>query len=248
MATLAIGDVHGNRAALDDLLARLGDELSAADTLVFLGDYIDRGPDSKGCVDSILRLRESCRASVVTLMGNHEDWLLRTVANPCRHAWLTVMQGYVTVASYAPEVAAELERLVYEMGPSLVLDPVPLPYHLFFDAMPPEHLAFFKSLKVYHQTPEAVCTHGGLDPHGGPVERQKRGALIWGAETFPSEYAGPETLVYGHWDDAVLDETGWPRPALGAASIGVDTISHGVLTAIRLPERRVIQSGRHKAR
>ena len=55
VATIAIGDVHGNRAALDDLLTRLEPDLEASDTVVFLGDYIDRGPDSKGCIDRILR-------------------------------------------------------------------------------------------------------------------------------------------------------------------------------------------------
>ena len=50
----------------------LDGELGAADTVVFLGDYIDRGPDSKGCIDRILRFRAESRASVVALLGNHE--------------------------------------------------------------------------------------------------------------------------------------------------------------------------------
>jgi serine/threonine protein phosphatase 1 len=82
VATIAIGEVHGNRAALDDLLTRLERELGATDTVVFLGDYIDRGPDSKGCIDRILRLRAESPATVVTLFGNHEDGLLRTLESP----------------------------------------------------------------------------------------------------------------------------------------------------------------------
>jgi len=244
VATIAIGDVHGNRVALDDLLARLDDELNVGDTVVFLGDYIDRGPDSKGCIDSILRYRAASRITVVALCGNHEDWLLRTIADPHRHSWLTVMQGLTTVASYSAAAAAALGRAAEDAGPRLVLDRVALPYDLFLDAMPPEHLAFFKSLRPFHRTAEGVCVHGGLDPRVGAVEAQTREALIWGTATFLSDYTGPDIVLYGHWDNAQLDDTGWPRPAIGRASIGIDTISHGVLTAVRLPDRRVFQSDR----
>jgi serine/threonine protein phosphatase 1 len=57
MATIAIGDIHGNLAALEDLLGQLAPDLTTGDTLVFLGDYIDRGPHSRGCIDRILELR-----------------------------------------------------------------------------------------------------------------------------------------------------------------------------------------------
>src|SRR5262245_6137422 len=89
MATIAIGDVHGNREALKDLLGRLEIELRTDDTVVFLGDYIDRGPDSKGCIDLILQFRTKTPANVVTLPGNHEDSFLQTREDPCRYSWLT---------------------------------------------------------------------------------------------------------------------------------------------------------------
>ena len=57
MSSIAIGDVHGNAAGLRDLLDQLRPEVTDADTVVFLGDYIDRGPDSKGCVDEILAFK-----------------------------------------------------------------------------------------------------------------------------------------------------------------------------------------------
>ena len=68
--------------------------------------------------------------------------------------------------------------------------------------------------------------------------------MIWGDIKWPGEYTGPDLVIYGHCDNAELSADGWPRPAIGLASIGVDTISHGVLTAFRLPERRVVQSRR----
>jgi serine/threonine protein phosphatase 1 len=72
MATIAIGDVHGNLAALEDLLGQLEPGLTTGDTLVFLGDYIDRGPHSRGCIDRILELRARGPAAVVTLLASTE--------------------------------------------------------------------------------------------------------------------------------------------------------------------------------
>jgi serine/threonine protein phosphatase 1 len=88
MATIAIGDIHGNLRALDDLLGRVRDDITLSDTVVFLGDYIDRGPDSKGCIDRILDFRREIIGEVVCLRGNHEDWLLRTMDDYTRHSWL----------------------------------------------------------------------------------------------------------------------------------------------------------------
>ena len=76
MATIAIGDVHGNLPALDDLLKQIAAVVAPGDTVVFLGDYIDRGPDSRGCLDRILSFRDETPAVVEALLGNHEDWFL----------------------------------------------------------------------------------------------------------------------------------------------------------------------------
>ena len=70
--TIAIGDIHGCSAALRALIAAI--EPTADDTLVPLGDYVDRGPDSRGVIDAVLELEKRCR--VVPLLGNHELMLL----------------------------------------------------------------------------------------------------------------------------------------------------------------------------
>jgi hypothetical protein len=54
--------------------------------------------------------------------------------------------------------------------------------------------------------------------------------------------------VYGHWDNAALEADGWPAPKIVGRTIGLDTIAHGVLTAVRLPDQRVFQSARYEAR
>src|SRR5688572_31997249 len=86
MSSIAIGDVHGNLQALDDLLSQVAPNVSARDSVIFLGDYIDRGPDSCRCIDRILRFRQESAATVVTLRGNHEDWLLETQRDYTRHS------------------------------------------------------------------------------------------------------------------------------------------------------------------
>lgn len=245
MATVVIGDVHGNSDALNDLLRQLRRESDAADTIVFLGDYIDRGPDSRGCVEAILRFQEQVLAEVVCLCGNHEDWLLRTLTDFSRHSWLLGMEAFDTIRSYSVRAEHVLRDAVARAGPELVLGDVRLPYDVFFESVPREHLEFFQGLRTYHRSVDALCTHAGVDPGIPCVQEQPRDTLLWGAAGFPDGYTGAEVIVYGHWNNAA-SEDGWPHPLTVGASVGIDTISHGVLTAIRLPDRLVFQSGRHR--
>jgi serine/threonine protein phosphatase 1 len=247
MATFAIGDVHGNLAALDDLLRQLGGAVSEGDVVVFLGDYIDRGPDTKGCVDAILALQHDIAAEVVALCGNHEDWLLRTRRDYRSHSWLLGMDGLDTIRSYSADAAIALQAAASKAGSDLYVGHCALPYGAFFDCVPQAHIEFFERLRSYYRSPDCVCTHGGLDPRVSGVHEQARHALIWGTSGFPAQYGGAETVVYGHWNNADLNADGWPAPAILGRTIGIDTIAHGVLTAIRLPDQRVFQSARYEA-
>jgi len=247
MSTIAIGDVHGNLGALDDLLGQLAAQLHERDTVVFLGDYIDRGPDSCRCVERILEFRSASRASVVTLLGNHEDWLLRSVKDPTRHSWILGMEAFPTIKSYSGAAAGRLRSAIEVLGPRVVTERTALPYDAFIGAMPDAHLEFLKELQLFHRVANTVFVHGGLDPCAGPVEEQDREALIWGTDEFPAAYGGPDLVVYGHHNDAILDVDGWPKPRFSSFAIGLDTIAHGVLTAVELPEGRIIQSAHHDA-
>ena len=247
MATIAIGDVHGNKAALDDLLRQLTSEVRSSDVVVFLGDYIDRGPNTKECVDRILALHEELPGAVVCLCGNHDDWFLRTLRDSRQHTWLLATDAFTTIQSYSVEAAHVLREAASRAGAALYGDDCALPYEVFFDAVPLGHIQFFESLRSYYQGPDCVCTHGGLDPGVFNVHEQTRHALIWGAGSFPNGYDGAETVVYGHRNNAVVTDGGWPSPAIVGRTIGIDTISHGVLTAVRLPDGRVFQSARCEA-
>jgi serine/threonine protein phosphatase 1 len=246
MATIAVGDIHGNAAALSDLLDKIFPELTGADTVVFLGDYIDRGSDTRDCIDQILRFQESAPSAVITLMGNHEDWLLRTCRDYTRHSWILGMEAFETIRSYSPDAEEHLRRELEGAGMDLVTGRVHIPYDVFMNHVPHRHMSFFQDLRLYCRTPDAICVHGGIDPLGGELEEQDRESLLWGTDAFPAHYHGSNLIVYGHWNSPALDQAGWPQPAVSGCTIGIDTISHGVLTAIRLPDRRVFQSQRHR--
>lgn len=245
MATFAIGDVHGYLAPLTDVLTQVADAAGSGDVVVFLGDYIDRGPDSRACIDAILAFRRDTPAGVVCLRGNHEDWLLRTERDYTRHSWLLGMEGLVTIASYSPEAERAIRKALGEAGLRLFLGTCALPYNVFFDAMPPSHRAFFNELALCHETADCLCTHAGLDPTVATLAGQTPESLIWGHDGFPARYVGNVPVVYGHWNNADFDSAGWPRPRIEGTTIGIDTIAQGVLTAIRLPDRRVFQSARY---
>lgn len=244
MATFAIGDIHGNLPALQDLLAQLRPEIQDDDVVVFLGDYIDRGPHSCGCIDTILEFTRSIDADVVCLRGNHEDWMLRTRDNYRKHSWLFGMDALVTVRSYSIDAAQTIADAIAAGGAELFTGDVELPYGAFFDILPPAHRAFFETLGLSIKTQDCICCHGGLDTRIAELRDQPADSLIWGGGTFPEGYRGELPVIYGHWGNADLDAGGWPRPITIGNTIGIDTIEYGVLTAIRMPDRRVFQSAR----
>lgn len=142
MATIAVGDIHGNLPALSDILEQIRGESSHADTIVFLGDYVDRGPDTKDCVDAILRFEREVTATVVCLAGNHEDWLLRTMRDHRRHSWLLGMEAFETIRSYSVDAELTLREAVLNAGTDLYLGPCALPYEAFFARVPADHIQF----------------------------------------------------------------------------------------------------------
>jgi len=245
MSTIAIGDIHGNLAALLDLLGQLSAEAGRGDAVVFLGDYIDRGPDSRGCIEAILSFRAQTDAEVICLQGNHEEWLLRTQNDYTRHSWLLGMEALDTVRSYSPDAEHVLREALREAGLGLYLESCRLPYELFFSTVPSSHRAFFKDLALFFSNDDGFYSHAGLDPHVTNAAQQTSEALVWGHARFPTEYRGDEIVVYGHWNNPDFDVNGWPTARIRGNTIGIDTIAHGVLTAIRLPDRRIFQSARH---
>ncbi len=243
MATYAIGDIHGQRAALDDLLARIQPLLRAGDDLVFLGDYLDRGPDTKGVLDRLIALDTPARTTF--LLGNHEEWFLETLRDRRSTSWLVGMEGLTTVASYSKEAAEKLLAALRAGGPKILRGEATVPFELFFDIFPAAHAEFLtKRLVPFTRTEDVLCVHGGVG--ATPPEREETRTLVWGPGGFPRTYEGSDIVVYGHHADPLVED-GCVRPreiptAAGGRTFGIDTIAHGVLTAMRFPDRAVFQS------
>jgi serine/threonine protein phosphatase 1 len=152
--TIAIGDVHGCSRALATLLhaIRPGPE----DTLVTLGDYIDRGPDSRGVIDQLIALAGRCR--LVPLLGNHEELLIAAVRDPAAvRPWLAC-GGVEALLSYGWAPGRPRRGLA--------------------DWIPEPHWEFLATCLPYHETNTHLFVHAGYLPDL-PLDRQPGEALRW---------------------------------------------------------------------
>lgn len=128
--TIAIGDIHGCSTALSVLLRELAP--TGDDMVVVLGDVVDRGPDTRACIDRLLNLREECR--LVYLMGNHEEMALDALAGGVwSQAW-SRYGGDEMLASYGGS----------------------------FHDIPAEHLDFIKSGRDFFETDSTIFTHAAV--------------------------------------------------------------------------------------
>jgi serine/threonine protein phosphatase 1 len=211
----AIGDVHGHARQFTDLQARLLDDgmVPERDTVVFLGDYIDRGPESRRVVDMV---RESLHLHPhwVALMGNHEDMLLYLLQHGTGDReefdlwWY--QGGKETFLSYGG-------TLVRHRDHAGNLDAV----------IGAEHRDWFASLPSMHETERHVFVHGGLMPRTSPGETDPQ-TRMWIREPFlSSDHDWGKVVVHGH--TPVLE------PVVRPNRIGIDTVLRGgYLTAVEL--------------
>lgn len=113
----AVPDIHGCRAELEVALAKV-DLTDATTRVVFLGDYIDRGPDSRGVLDVVKQVQDSHPDQVIALRGNHEEWFLEWLdADDDDPTWLLADTGFTTIRSFLP--ADLLETVVVELVDAL---------------------------------------------------------------------------------------------------------------------------------
>lgn len=188
----AIGDIHGQIGQLEQALALIERDGGPDARIVFLGDYVDRGPDSRAVLE---RLRQGVAAgrNWTCLKGNHDrmfEWFLEAVPRYDPHLlvgyhWLHEKLGGVeTLASYGVEVP---ERIRLEDLQRRALAYVPA-----------EHMAFLAGLKTYHQEGELLFVHAGLRPDVA-LEAQAEDDLLWIRDGF-LDYEGPFPwlVVHGH--------------------------------------------------
>lgn len=216
----AIGDIHGRLDLLDELICRIRADISArpADAtpvLVFLGDYIDRGPASRQVIDRLISLQAEFRT--FSVKGNHEEALLRFLEDPeAGPAWVQ-HGGADTLASYGISLAANTDAGMWQATRDALLQ-----------RLPPEHLAFLQSLAPYHCIGDYLFVHAGVRPRVR-LEDQSAHDLMWIRHAFlENPRPNDRVVVHGH--------TPSQQAHLGRWRIGVDTGAYatGVLTAVRL--------------
>jgi serine/threonine protein phosphatase 1 len=179
--TCAIGDVHGHIGKLEALLDRCTRYCAGrAMQLVFIGDYVDRGPDSRAVIELLLDLIARNPGDVICLSGNHEAVVLAAAEGrldalpdkPTMEVWLGRNGGgAATLANYGVAHARDL---------------------------PPEHLAWMAALPLFHDDGMRFFAHAGVRP-GRPLDQQRRADLLWIREPFLS-YTGmfERLIVHGH--------------------------------------------------
>ncbi|MEM9185781.1 MAG: metallophosphoesterase family protein [Planctomycetota bacterium] len=166
---LAIGDVHGCPAPLETLAETV--RLSADDTLVMLGDYIDRGPDSRAVIDLLIDLRERCR--LVTIMGNHEEMMLRVLRGQAPAPWWLRHGGVETLDSYG--FTGDLT------------------------CVPREHFDFIEACVDCYEAEDFFFVHANYVADEA-LDAQPAEALRWQSlgEHLPAPHASGRTAVLGH--------------------------------------------------
>jgi serine/threonine protein phosphatase 1 len=207
----AIGDIHGCIGKLRNLVTLLPLN-PRRDTLVFLGDYIDRGPDSKGVIDYLLDLRQQIE-NVVFLSGNHEQMFLNYyLRNEGRELYL-FNGGESTIISYGRAGLTDGRKM----------------------NVPERHLAFFTSLRTSYETDDYLFVHAGLKP-GVPRQEQDIEDMLWIRHEFiDADEDFGKTVVFGHTS---LDG---PLMGKNKIGIDSGAVYGGKLTAVELPARTLYQ-------
>jgi serine/threonine protein phosphatase 1 len=234
MSTFVVGDIHGRCAQLLNLLDMLPRD-PANDTLVFLGDLIDRGADAPGCVDHIRKLTRGNPERVICLRGNHEQMLMDYLAGNSS-IWLTpVTGGERTFEQYTGEsVRGRREQDSEELR------------QLFEQKFPVEHLEFLESLPFYYEDEHAIYVHAGLDEGKHPSESSPL-SLLWMRDMdFYKNYRG-KPCVFGHTPTPLLPlrgRLGRHGIYISHSAVGLDTgYNHqSPLSCLSLPDFNLFQT------
>jgi serine/threonine protein phosphatase 1 len=220
----AVGDIHGRLDLLDDLLAQIANDIAArpVDTavMVFLGDLIDRGPDSAGVIDRLCHLDHPARA--LFILGNHEEILLRALAGDpgVAHDWLG-FGGDACAQSYG--IAASALKAMDEARIATLLR----------QAIPPDHIAFLQGFGDTIRFGDYLLVHAGIRP-GVAIEDQQPHDLRWIRGPFLSDAHDHGCMViHGHTISDGVDQR--------SNRIGIDTGAYqtGILTAAVVEEEEL---------
>lgn len=234
MKTFVVGDIHGRCAQLHTLLEMLPRD-EECDTLVFLGDLIDRGPDVPGCVEHVFNLCRKDPERVICLRGNHEQMLLDFLDDE-NLIWIEQPTGGDrTFAQYTQTPLVIGGEADFANARDLLAGKIPS-----------EQIEFFRNLPSYHEDVFALYVHAGLENGKHPRE-SSADALMWTRDMgFFKSYRG-KPCVFGHTPTAFLPLRG----RLGRhgiyvfrSAIGIDTgyNQNSPLSCLSLPDFTLYQA------
>ncbi len=243
MKTFVIGDVHGRGAQLHALLHVIERVAGESDSIVLLGDLIDRGPDVPGVVQMICELQREQPQRVVCLRGNHEQMLLNFI-DAGESLWLTRGTGsHCTIEQYA---VASYSSATNARAPLTIEKSFDDVRRELVEIIPPDHMKFLRSLPLYHEDDYALYVHAGLEGSKHPRDTAPH-FLLWSRDAeFFKHYTG-KPCIFGHTPTLLLPlrgRVGRHGIYISHSAIGLDTgYMHGApLSCLQLPDFTLYQA------
>ena len=188
----AIGDIHGQMAELDRVLSLIETDGGQDARIVFLGDYTDRGPDSRAVLDTLIHGQDTDR-NWTFLKGNHDRMFEWFMQDPIRHDpymmvelyWLhDRLGGDTTLASYGVDASGHRREKDVQADAH--------------DAVPARHIDFLQGLHLNHIAGDLMFVHAGIRP-GVPLAKQTEEDMLWIRQEFHNSTAThPKLIVHGH--------------------------------------------------
>ncbi len=227
MKTFVIGDTHGRRSQLNRLLEMLPRD-AERDTLVLLGDLIDRGEDAPGTVSDVIELQRAAPERIIVLRGNHEQMLL-DLFDGSSDLWFHPAVG--SCQTFEQYAGRELS--------SAILENFDAAQRAVKKIIPPEHIEFFRQMPLFYEDDYALYAHAGLDCDKHPRDTSPQ-QLLWARNlNFFKNYRG-KPCVFGHTPTQflpMLGRLGRHGIYIAGSAIGIDTgyAPHSPLTCLELP-------------
>lgn len=227
--TLVISDIHGELKKFEQLLGEVEYD-PEFDQLILLGDYVDRGPNSKGVIEKVMSLKE---AGALLLKGNHEDLMIKALTTDIERSWnhwIKLCGGDKTLFSYGfseIDIAASEEKFQKPELHSSTLN---------------KHLEFIQGLENYIETSDYMFVHAGVHPTTPIVETDPH-ILMWIRDEFHKGYNGEKIVIFGHTETNSLHrDINNNNVYFGSNRIvGIDggAVYGGQLNCLELPSQKV---------
>jgi serine/threonine protein phosphatase 1 len=214
--TIAISDIHGCVSELDELLNRMK-YMPGRDRLILLGDYVDRGPDSRGSVERVMAL---VREGAIALRGNHDQRLVDLARHGDEHTIHKFIThgGMATASSYLEEAIVPSEWTFGSEASIRILEKL----RVLLNGKYAEHVDFLQALPLYVEDERHLYVHAGIHPdYSGNWREQPEHEFMYVKEPFWRNRTGlSQKVLFGH--TRVVDLHGRPSVWFSEDKIGID--------------------------